>query len=586
MARTKFIREQQQSQGGSPSPPEFPSPFIFHKREPITLVELRMRRFSGAIRSKLNWWVKVHDADIVMKWRAEMVEQDRATVDTFWGGDERFEYGDGEKQWPREPINDAQLDYIFAQLRYEADHRDPATGIFATAIPKVHESRSLIPSGLKSSLVSCVSILERVPDDEKDWHPGSNKQVLDLVHPSLYCLRIDHSLVRTSGSAEATAVHVLTEEEYRARRPDFAKDGIDYIVSPLYQWLPTDFVVSDVGDVKALNYINNIHPITHRPLYTAISSVLSRFVPLFERVLSDALSPEPPQPIVANPHEWYSHVEEPDFSNADSEGNEEEDAYEKWEREMQWPLIPDPSPFSPPPSDGRVEIKLHGRTIQVIVKLANIVLTPENPKYLGGSWHVEGMANEKIVATGLYYYACENITESRLNFRTVVGDSTDHGVWMPYQQSDSKGYYTAYGFSGGDALNQELGHVLAEEDKCIAFPNIYQHRVDGFELADPTKPGVRKILCFFLVDPLTRILSTSDVPPQQENWSMDEMQRVPAMLDLPVELFDMVAEYAKVGTISRKEAEEHREKLMAERANFVLQHNEEVYEIEFSMCEH
>ena len=32
-----------------------------------------------------------------------------------------------------------------------------------------------------------VAVLENVPDNEKDWHPGSNNQVLDLVHPSLYC---------------------------------------------------------------------------------------------------------------------------------------------------------------------------------------------------------------------------------------------------------------------------------------------------------------------------------------------------------------------------------------------------------------
>lgn len=34
-------------------------------------------------------------------------------------------------------------------------------------------------------------------------------------------------------------------------------------------------------------------------------------------------------------------------------------------------------------------ISLRG-TLQLIVKLANIVLTPENPDYPGGKWHVEG----------------------------------------------------------------------------------------------------------------------------------------------------------------------------------------------------
>ena len=32
----------------------------------------------------------------------------------------------------------------------------------------------------------------------------------------------------------------------------------------------------------------------------------------------------------------------------------------------------------------------HGRPLQIIVKLANIELTPEKPKYEGGTWHVEG----------------------------------------------------------------------------------------------------------------------------------------------------------------------------------------------------
>ncbi len=34
--------------------------------------------------------------------------------------------------------------------------------------------------------------------------------------------------------------------------------------------------------------------------------------------------------------------------------------------------------------------------VQVIVKLANIVLTPDKPTYPAGSWHVEGMENERV----------------------------------------------------------------------------------------------------------------------------------------------------------------------------------------------
>jgi hypothetical protein len=37
-------------------------------------------------------------------------------------------------------------------------------------------------------------------------------------------------------------------------------------------------------------------------------------------------------------------------------------------------------------------VDLRDMKLQVIVKLANIVLTPDKPTYAGGEWHVEGTA--------------------------------------------------------------------------------------------------------------------------------------------------------------------------------------------------
>jgi hypothetical protein len=131
--------------------------------------------------------------------------------------------------------------------------------------------------------------------------------------------------------------------------------------------------------------------------------------------------------------------------------------------------------------------------------------------------------------------------------------------------------------------------------RVMCFPNIYQHCVPSFSLADKSKPGHRKILVFFLVDPFAPITSTADVLPQEEE---DSRWRGPELLDLmsrklPMELKDMIMHKivnkknpdAKWG-MSKKEALKNRIALMAERSK----HNENVDEVlfgrEFDLCEH
>lgn len=69
----------------------------------------------------------------------------------------------------------------------------------------------------------------------------------------------------------------------------------------------------------------------------------------------------------------------------------------------------------------------------MILPLPDSHLTPEKPDYAGGGWHVEGMLNERIVATALYYLHSDNITESRLSFRLGL-DAEDGDMEIPYEQ--------------------------------------------------------------------------------------------------------------------------------------------------------
>lgn len=470
-----------------------------------TVRELEMMRLSGAIRAKSQWHQKIDDADIVARWTREAAELG---------------------------LTEAQIRYVLDELAYYAGLRDEKTGIEVSAVDGVWQSDTLIDEALCARLGEAARVVEDVPAAEQDWHPGSNGQVRNLVHPSLYCL------VRgVSRPADAPW-------------PSPATNDAKYAYSKKFQWLPTDVDVTDGGDVAFRSYVNNVDPARHHALESVLPELFSRMLPLLANVLTDLRQPRPVR-IDVDPFTWYDDSEP---IQPTEESDEAEEAYEEawndwWDNRR--PAVPDAPVFEPPTPTDRVD--LDGRRLQVIVKLANIHLTPEQPEYPGGSWHVEAMLNERIVATGIYYWDNENITDSVLGFRAAVDDPE-------YQQNDETGMREVFGLADEDILNQDLGSVQATAGRCVAFPNILQHRVAPFRLQDPTRNGHRKILAFFLVDPSITIVSTSDIPPQQP-WS-------------------------PTSTMTAAQAEEFREELMRERKFFIDEHNDELYEREFSLCEH
>ncbi|MEU7280214.1 DUF4246 domain-containing protein [Streptomyces sp. NPDC045431] len=496
----------------------FPLPFQASRSiafaTPRTLRELQMMECSAHIRAKPGWFDKMHDAGIVARWTREAVAQG---------------------------LTEAQVRYVLAELGHYAALRDGRTGIEVSAVDGVWQSDTLVDDELTSRLREAVRVLEEVPEAERDWHPGSDGQVLDLVHPSLFCL------VREVSGGPEWAWKNPTD---RYSKHEF---------SERFQWLPTDVDVSDEGGAAFRSYVNNVHPETHHALAAVLPDVFARMLPLWENVLTDLRHPRPLR-IKADPYGWYGS--EPEFPDPSSSGDAaaRAEAVRAWEKaqdgwwENRRPVVPDAPDFTPPELPGEAaRVDLRGRRLQVIVKLATIHLTPEKPEYAGGSWHVEGMLNERIVSTGIYYWDSENITESRLSFRAALNDPD-------YEQNDDAGMREVYGLENEDALNQVLGSAATPAGRCLAFPNILQHRVGSFRLADPTRPGHRKILAFFLVDPSTTIVSTSDVPPQQP-WSA-------------------------TSTMTLEQAKAYREELMRERKFFVAEHNDQVYEREFSLCEH
>ncbi|WP_084477695.1 DUF4246 domain-containing protein [Nocardia jejuensis] len=492
----------------------FPLPFVESHRipvaEPRTVRELQMMRLSAHIRSKPQWFDKRNDAEIAQRWTREATAQD---------------------------FSAAQIRYVMAELAHYAQLRDERTGIEVAAVDGVWQSDTLIDDELAARLRAAVRVLEEVPPAELDWHPGSDGQVLDLVHPSLFCL------VRPVSGADELAW------------PTAAHPSVRYAYSEKFQWLPTDVVVGDDGEAVFRSYVNNVHPEAHRHLDSVLPVLFSRLLPLFENVLTDLRHPRPLR-IEADSCSWYDEDPDKPVEPSEEEGTEARAAWHSamdtwWDTRR--PVVPDAPEFSPPSLPDAARVDLRGRPLQVIVKLATIHLTPAKPEYAGGAWHVEGMMNERIVSTGIYYWDSENIGESRLSFRAAIDDPE-------YEQSDHAGVRDIYGLDDEDPLNQELGSVQTRAGRCVAFPNILQHRVAPFGLIDRDRPGHRKILAFFLVDPSVRIISTSDIPPQQP-WS-------------------------PTSTMTLDQAREFRAELMRERKFFIDEHNEDLYEREFSLCEH
>ncbi|EGF77110.1 hypothetical protein BATDEDRAFT_3905, partial [Batrachochytrium dendrobatidis JAM81] len=265
-----------------------------------------------------------------------------------------------------------------------------------------------------------------------------------------------------------------------------------------FQCLPSEFRVEQDGSVTINSYINNLNPIWHRDMYKCIAKIFKCFVPMFESLIRTM----DPMFKYIDIHNGTKGSEPP---NQSSRGGMESDT--RVTRPVYVPTLPE---HFEPSYESAKPVSLRGRNLQVIVKLTNIQLTPSKPKYDKGNWHIEGPINESIAAIGLYYYDVENITTPKLDFRAAVNRFDERASDMYWKD--------VYGIDQESPHNQYIGSLELPNGRCAVYPNRYQHKEQSFELADPTQPGHCKILTFFVVNPVCRIVSTAHVAPQQPQW--------------------------------------------------------------------
>ena len=298
-------------------------------------------------------------------------------------------------EMPNRDISRPMVDWVIDELRYKATlHQDIDAVVVYTG--HVVKSDTIVPESLRLELQTAVAeLLENVPDKYKDWHPGSNGKVLDLVHPSLYPLVYGRTRVLETGKTsledciarcgEGQTAQIPSEEQTLGASPPVVYWGPPTnLYGRKFQWLPCMVDISGehskYGSIslscissliifisRITSYINNLHPVKYKTLYRLIERVIDAAIPLWN--------------ISLGPLEFC------DWSNylRIQYRRSYEDLIEQ----------PEPGVFKPPTEpDPILDLKEKcvesGGCLQIIVKLANIHLTPEKPSYEGGTWHVEG----------------------------------------------------------------------------------------------------------------------------------------------------------------------------------------------------
>ncbi|KAJ2458343.1 hypothetical protein GGF42_002128 [Coemansia sp. RSA 2424] len=490
-------------------------------------------------------------------------------------------------------LTDIEFRYVLDELAYYSLLHSPGSNARLSAADGVWFSDTLIDAKTTNELKEYVILLENVPERLKDWHPSVWSRVLNLVDLSLYPLIYSRSkLCRQFCTSPQASLNPSVPgkfpgslDKWRKALSCTSSSATDYYipeksgrfedyVSKEYSWLPSEFRVDDNGAMAIKSYINNLHPVKHALLYLIIASIFSKFLLLLEHAITDLVHPRKAR-VKPVPGDYYiSDMPLPPYSYYYSEDHEEWKQYATFVPLQPWPFVTPERPTSP--------YKLRGHRLQAVVKISNVELTLENPTYGGEDWDVVGLANERIIATGIFFYDVANIAESILYFREALS-----AQFLEHVTGDADAVSMVYGidrdlvYSGTD-LSEQVGGVTIKDGRCLVFPNTLQYFMPELILADGTKPGYCKMLTFYFVDPSTRIPSTEIVPLQQKDWWIEDVLSSEPFRSMPHLIIDGIMgkiEYP----ISLKEAKNIRQEMETTVVEIKAELSCTLYDVHYAM---
>lgn len=315
----------------------------------------------------------------------------------------------------------------------------------------VVKSDVCVPESLRAALVHAVRPLEQAhdrlnkmpPTSDDDENSYRNTVVSDILDPSMHPLVYGRSRALAVGrvplkdcaslSGAGETIPAWSEDDLQG---SLLEGGIEKWLKPwgAYQWLPAQisFTGDDEPRPMIASYVNNLCPETHRELYGILEQLVDKAIPLWDECLSwfhDRIRitrdgqdvsgyawEVPTWPLRAEHSDHKMDHDDADYTSA--ENNEtwasRHGLVDEWLEFFQSNLRlkpMEPRVFIPSrealqlPGARRVDLKSDFKSsgLQVIFKITTINLSPERPQYDDSQWHIEGLLNEHICATALYY---------------------------------------------------------------------------------------------------------------------------------------------------------------------------------------
>ncbi|KAF7428753.1 hypothetical protein PC9H_007985 [Pleurotus ostreatus] len=525
--------------------------------------------FCDAIRMKPGWPFKLLDESkgLATKWamEAQLLHNEEAM------NDESLLVVQAIRDLKAEASRIVALDHspqlLQASVHAEEGHRDiPFEKIdqdvtdtlkfvrsskYSIVQPKLREevgvfvTDNIVPRSLHSELVHELDLIAQ--KEPRDIHPGSGGKVQDLIHPSLYPYMGGISPVNPG-----VTLPRLEQGEFRTAQ--FTTHGFEF--ASRYAWIPSVFHVSDDGqDVHIESYINGLGPRERHPgLYRLIEKVFLVVLPQLERTTEWDYSYEESASEQRwierwNAREGTTRADWLALLDSQTKAKEDQATIEEQRdndraKQLQHELDNITDFHGLDDSVAAVPANYRGKRLKVIVKAANYVLQ-SGQEYVG-TWHMEGMPHEQIVASAIYYYQADpEITDQGLSFRRrraeedfpnmedyrhehfdinfTDEDEEEEDDFDVDDDKSERDYPSDWEYTEYDGVRRpwtttglrnyiDLGTVQATgvssrsnhpTGRIITFPNWIQHKVAGIShsSADPSAPlASRKILCFFLVD--------------------------------------------------------------------------------------